>query len=425
MKQAKSQPVVFLHIGTMKTGTSYVQSLLVANKDALLTAGYLFPGASWSRQVRAVQDVLRRTRRDPRIRAEARGAWAALVRELMEHDGAASIVSVEFLSFAGTFGARRVVRSLGGADVHVVLTVRDNTAVITSRWPTEVHNGSTISWPAYTRRLRIGARTGRLTRLSPWPTVRRFGLAHDVERMLRVWGRLLPSDHLHVVTVPPAGSDRRLLWLRFASAVGVDADVCPPVPRAANESLGYPSTELLRRVNRHLGRMRPTDYGPTVKQRLALTALLGRRDDEDRPRLDRATLELGLAWNARTRDAINRSGAQLVGTVDDLPVHLTDAERRRLEEPQRSPDVEELLTAAVPAADTMAKLVGRRARRLRGQGEEVALEPFDLVAAAERWREAPDPAEVAAADIARLARTAVELHRRLRASPLGAQRAQR
>ena len=161
MSQTQRRPVVFLHIGPMKTGTSYVQNLMAANRERLQTAGHLFPGGSWDRQVRGVQDVLRRTRHDPQVRAAAQGAWAALAREVLEYDGHASIVSVEFLSFAGRAGVSRVLRSLDAAEVHVVLTVRDVTAIIPSRWPTEVHNGSTVSWPAYTRALRTGAMSGR------------------------------------------------------------------------------------------------------------------------------------------------------------------------------------------------------------------------------------------------------------------------
>ena len=410
------QPVVYLHIGTMKSGTSYLQHLMIANKERLRTAGFLFPGESWACQVRGAQEVLRRTRQDPRVRVETRGAWSALVHEALEHDGTASILSVEFLSFAGSFGAQRVLTSLADAEVHVVLTVRDATAIIPSRWATEVHNGSTVSWTAYTRGLRraLGV-PGRRGRLSPYPTVRRFRQAQDIERILHVWERLVTPERLHVVTVPPPGAPRRLLWRRFASVVGVDPAVCSQAPRETNESLGYASTELIRRVNRELGRMRPSDYNPTVKHEMALKALAARRDQETRVRLDLATAEFGVVWNARAREATIRSGAHVVGDLDDLPTHLPEATWRRLRQTQPPPTAEELLAAAEPAVEAMVRLVRRRARRLRNGGEDVSVERYDVTAAAERWRMAPDPVDEAAGDVARLARTAVELHRRLRA----------
>ena len=45
-----SSPVVFLHIGAMKTGTTYLQQVLIQNKEALADHGYLFPGARWGDQ---------------------------------------------------------------------------------------------------------------------------------------------------------------------------------------------------------------------------------------------------------------------------------------------------------------------------------------------------------------------------------------
>ena len=37
-------PVVFLHIGAMKTGTTFLQNLMHENKANLAEAGYLLPG---------------------------------------------------------------------------------------------------------------------------------------------------------------------------------------------------------------------------------------------------------------------------------------------------------------------------------------------------------------------------------------------
>jgi hypothetical protein len=56
---AARTPVIYLHVGAMKTGTSYLQQLMFDNKDALLGQGVLFPGEHpRSAQVIAVRDVL-------------------------------------------------------------------------------------------------------------------------------------------------------------------------------------------------------------------------------------------------------------------------------------------------------------------------------------------------------------------------------
>ncbi len=58
-----------LHVGAMKSGTSYLQSRLFANKAELAERGLLLPGSGWGDQVRGVLDVLgRRGRGRGRVR---------------------------------------------------------------------------------------------------------------------------------------------------------------------------------------------------------------------------------------------------------------------------------------------------------------------------------------------------------------------
>jgi hypothetical protein len=406
------QPV-FLHIGAMKTGTTFLQQLLTANRNNLPGAGYFFPGGASSRQLRAVQDGLGRTRGDPRIRAETRGAWAALAQEMQGHPELASIVSVESLSFATPAQARRIVRLLEPLDVHVVLTIRDFLAVLPSYWQTMVHDGSTVSWADYMLGIRkLSGLQGRLGRLSPEPVVRAFSRALRIPRMLDAWGSAVPTDRLYVVTVPPAGSDFRHLWNRFAAAVGVDPASCPHPPVRTNPSLGHASTEFLRRVNQVLGRLHPTDYTPTLKAYLALRVLSGR--DEGRAQLDLATAEFAVAWNRQVRAAVTASGAALIGDIEDLPVALPEGQS--VPATPSSPDEREVLAAGMAALHGMHELVRRRARRLHKAGVAVSAGPKeDTVASIERWAAAADPVSAAATDVAEMARIAITLHQRIRA----------
>ena len=49
---------IYLHIGAPKTGTTYLQDMLWANKDVLERAGVLVPGHYPYARVPAVRDVL-------------------------------------------------------------------------------------------------------------------------------------------------------------------------------------------------------------------------------------------------------------------------------------------------------------------------------------------------------------------------------
>ncbi|HSE69794.1 MAG TPA: hypothetical protein VLA97_03475 [Nocardioidaceae bacterium] len=410
-----ARPVVVLHIGAMKTGTTFLQQLMVTNREHLADAGYLFPGETWADQVRAANDALGKSRRDPRIKAAAAGAWPVMAAQMLAHRGPASVISVEFLSFAGTRRARRIVEGLAGADVRIVLTVRDATALVPAQWQTDVHNGAAVSWPDYLRGVvRTGRGTGRLGRLSPDRAVRSFSRAQDVPRMLRVWADLVPPGRMHVVTVPPAGSPPRLLWERFAEAAGVPADLCPELPGRDNSSLGYASSDLLRRTNARLGRLRPSEYDPTFKHYLALDVLARRRDEEPRAALDRRARDFALGWNAHVRDAIARSGVRVTGDLADLPVAPGDSDDPP--EEVRPPEAAAVLDAATVAVDALERLVARRTRRLTEAGGRVDPVGTAPTTGVEQWRRAAEPLEAAATEVARLGLVAVDLQRRIRAA---------
>lgn len=317
--RAPGQPVVFLHIGPMKTGTTYLQAVMLANKRQLADAGFLFPGDIWVRQIRAVQDVLRLQRRDPVVRQKALGSWRRLVAEMRAHEGT-SVVSMEFLSFARPRQVRRIMASLDFAEVHVVVTVRDAALVIPSLWQSNVRIGWQTSWARFLRGVRKNA--GWQSWLRRLPRDRSYHAFRDVQgigRILRIWGSAVPAARLHVVTVPPPGAAPQELWDRFATVVGVPPGTCTEPPADDNASLGYESTELLRRVNVRLGHVQPSDYSTALKDHLALKVLSHRATVESRPRLEAVTGRFAADWNARVVTDVAASGATVTGDLADLP----------------------------------------------------------------------------------------------------------
>ena len=49
---------VYLHVGTFKTGTSYLQSVLAHSKEQLSDDGVLWPGRAWADQVAATKGLV-------------------------------------------------------------------------------------------------------------------------------------------------------------------------------------------------------------------------------------------------------------------------------------------------------------------------------------------------------------------------------
>jgi hypothetical protein len=304
----KAGQAVHLHIGAMKTGTTYLQRLLEANGDALAADGARFAGATWVDQVRGVRDVL-----DMGDTAEAKakfsGAWDELLED-MDGSHLRPIISMEFLSYARAPAAARVVQSLLPADVHVVLSIRTAARVVPAQWQEQVQNRSTVSWEQWCAQVPVAS--------TPPTAARRIAQrAVAVSRMVRAWAPVVAAERLHVVTVPPPGSPPTVLWGRFAQALDLTADRYVAPEGKANASLGHVSAELLRRLNERLVDLDIRRYNTVVKAVLAKDVLAGMPGD--RPvRLVPSLVGCARRWDEQTLAAIRNTPCDLIGDLADL-----------------------------------------------------------------------------------------------------------
>ena len=135
-------------------------------------------------------------------------------------------------------------------------------------------------------------------------------------RIARTWGEL--GAPVSVVTVPPPGAPRELLWERFCSVLGTPPDGFAPA-RMDNESVGAASTLVIRRLNELLNDAGlPFPAGHRPAQGTAGQAGAGRpqvRRARDRP----ARRAVGArARRAHGLGAAPSCGVSLVGSWDDL-----------------------------------------------------------------------------------------------------------
>ena len=101
------------------------------------------------------------------------------------------------------------------------------------------------------------------------PATDPFWEFQDVTRILRTWSSVVPSENVHVVTVPPSGAGAGLLWDRFLSVLGIDPAMLPDDVDFANSSLGVGGLEVLRLVNERVrGNIDWWRYETVVKNKL-------------------------------------------------------------------------------------------------------------------------------------------------------------
>jgi hypothetical protein len=327
---------VVLHIGAMKSGTSFIQHVLGGNRGVLAEQGFLFPGSTWRKQVLGVLDVLGQTR-DGKVVEGSPGAWQRLLDEMERWPGTA-VVSMEFLGPTPVADISRVVESLAPAEVQVVMTARDLGRNIPAMWQEAIKNGTSWEWGEYVGSLAGGA--GGAGGDADDVHARRFWRQMDYPRIARRWARVVGKDRFTLLTVPHPGAPAGLLWERFCSVVGLDP-VQFELPGRSNPSLGAASALVLRALNEALPEDLPlTRYQHVVKHRLARDGLSGRAGTE-------APIGFTAPWVAdRTAEQVARLeqlGVTVVGDLEELrPAPAPGAD------PSDVP-VEEQLEAAVAA----------------------------------------------------------------------------
>ncbi|GLY07139.1 hypothetical protein [Actinoplanes sp. NBRC 101535] len=224
---------VFVHVGAPKTGSTFVQNVLWANREALLRTGILMPG-SRTAQDQAMTDLRQAAWRD----VSETYTWDMLVDTIGDWPGDV-VITNEGLGGATAEQAHRAVASLQPAEVHVIVVGRDLWRTFPSVWQENIRSRSVGSFDAFL----TGLEKGRNDAF--WN--------HTANRMLRRWGDLVPAAQRHLITVPPPGSSPLLIWERFAGIAGIADGVCEIGEPAANPSLGAAEIELLRRINMALG----------------------------------------------------------------------------------------------------------------------------------------------------------------------------
>ena len=343
---------VHLHVGLPKTGTSTIQAALDAHVDALEAAGVLYPGGRHRAHRLAAYDLL-----GQRVRGDdadfVPGAFRQLAEQVAAYEGPSVVISEEELGLARPRHVRRVARSLGRHQLHVVVGVRDIARTAVSAWQQNIMTGSTTPWPEF-----IAAVRDR--EISGVPDATAFWIRHDLLRVLDAWGTVIPQERIRVVTVPPRGASARCLLDRFAVATGLPPDLWHGTNLAErNVSLGAAEVEVVRRLNALVvPKLNQEQHRFVVEQGLRPRLAVA----DPRPlRLPEEHLPWARDHAAGLIDELRRRGVHVVGDLADLLPREGGEPDRTFDEVTRA----ELLEAAEAALAALAVGHGHLFRRYR------------------------------------------------------------
>jgi hypothetical protein len=342
---------VVVHIGQPKSATSYLQTILWSNRDALRAQGVVVPGEQrrdhlWSSRL---------LREDPQItRApeHQQRAWDRVTSELASASGT-GLISHEFFAAASSDQARRMVADLAPAEVEVVVTARDPLSLFTASWQESLKNGATVPMADYG-----DGESRRSTAIWDWRTL-------DLRLVLERWTQAVAPERVHVVVLDP-GADRDDVWRRFAGVLGVDPEAVDLDAAFPNSSMGVAQAETLRRLNERLtGFTKAFDKGVYLRSYLGDELLVTQGGDKFWP------TETQVA-ECRRRAALlvehlAASGVRVDGDAAHLLVPDTLPARRV---PSSVTDAE----VADVALDLVAAML-HDVRRLRGEVAEARRSP--------------------------------------------------
>jgi hypothetical protein len=302
---------VLLHVGAPKTGTSFVQDILFQHRETLRSRGILYPADRFDAHFLAALDLMQLPWGG--LEHEAVGAWDKLAAEVRAWRGTA-IISHEILGTASRLQVARAITSLsdpsGETEIHLIFSARDLVRQIPAEWQENVKHRRTATYAGF-----ISSITDpeRATPLGRW-----FWGVQEVPDVLDRWGSTLPRERVHLVTVPPSGAPRDLLWKRFAGLFGIDAKEFHPTTDRTNSSLGVAEATLIRRLNVAIQDVvQNHNYRPLVREFLVHRNLSGIPDATRLsvpPETWKWAADLSRLWVAE----LAMRGYDVVGDLDEL-----------------------------------------------------------------------------------------------------------
>jgi hypothetical protein len=335
---------VYLHVGTMKSATTYIQALCDERVDDLAASGVLWFGSNTN--FAAVNDFDRSGEdgHDPLV-------WNGILRQIEGHDGSA-LISHELLSLRTKRRVQALVAAFDGAGVKVILTARDPGRILASQWQERAQRGRAQPWSEFMRSMMADGSQG--DRELRW-----FWRRQDLSALVEKFAGVVGIENVFVVTVPQSPDEPGLLASRFFSVLGVAPPREPTSVPIRNASPGAHSVELMGRL---LGRLTDEEgdrLHVPVKYVLGRGVMAGRRAKEPAVGLTADQLAWVTDYAEGAIERLRESGVRIVGDLDDLrPGDLAYYEGA---DPSLTTDAE-LVDAALDTIVALLDVIERMAR---------------------------------------------------------------
>ena len=301
-----------LHIGLAKTGTTALQYAASERRPELLRLGVRYPGTGVSHRA-AVSALMGRRWGwgGPGTAGFDLAEWSKLLAEVETDTERRIWLGHEIAAEADHATAAKFIEELGPR-THVVVTMRPYGDLLVSSWQQFVKAGDSHSLDSWLHSVLADPPDTRVT-----PT---FHLRSNQVSVVERWAAAVGPDRVHVVVVDKA--DPGLLTSAFEGLLDLPMGTLVeenPGGMRANRTMSAPESELLRQLNVTL-KARQTDwreYDRLIRQGALLDLLESRAGVpvDERLQLPRWAAQIANDRAAEYAEAIDRSGAQVIGDI--------------------------------------------------------------------------------------------------------------
>jgi hypothetical protein len=298
-----------LHIGPHKTGTTAVQGAFHLARERLAAQGVLYAGGA-RQPLRAAIAV---TGRPPLLGGPppSLARWDSLVSEVTGAGDQRVVVSSEFFSEATAAAARNIVESLGGPQVHVVVTLRPLAKILPSQWQQYLQNGYRTPYLEWLEGILADP---------PRTSTPGFWDRHRHDRLISKWADVTGTQNLSVVVVNEA--DRKMLLSTFEQLTGLPDGFLIPDEEIANRSLTLAEAEVVRLLNEEFKRSEWPDahYSRFMRYGAVEQMKAGRLPLPGEPKIVTPAWALKRAAEIGTEMAqhISGLGVRIIGDISSL-----------------------------------------------------------------------------------------------------------
>lgn len=304
----KKQQLV-LHVGLMKTATTYVQSILARNRDVLSQNGWSYPGSRENQQ-HAFYGICGES--IPWVTPEIERNYKQLgdkLRESLKDHEENVIISSEALSTLKAEGIEALIQEIA-SPTKIIFTIRGLDKIIPSAWQQYLKGGGTRTLPQFIEDMH--------TSRNPVEQVKGFWQTYAYGECVKRWAQVTGKP-VDVVVLPRQPKGRTEAWHLFQAAANLPDLPDLEVPKVEeNVSFSAEAAEIVRKFNRMKSNGNPIPASRRhrfLKQCIFPTAAeqLGNRID-----LPAEYSDIVARWNAEEKAKTAEYTNRVIGNLDDL-----------------------------------------------------------------------------------------------------------